>query len=240
MAYKTFSPVVCERLRRLVAAERDARSKREDLFSDRDDIKDKLGRLHAQELLTDSVGVPLERSTLLAQLGQAVLDIESYDRVIKGIQSEKNRVIEKADQAELFPDAEVPIAQWSAPPVKPPRRASAGTEGDSSTPPATRPVVGGTDGSRLRSPFEASGQDQHLEASVHELDVSGEVHAALIRARFDTVGAVAAAEDAGESLSDLTGLGDVDVARVRGALKAYRTVHRSAAVEAGKKLEVVG
>lgn len=217
MSTKTYSPfpgVVCQRLRNLVKAEREAASKRQDLFDARD---------HAEQELANVPAVgSKDIQRYQAEYGRCVLEIRRWDKAIAAIRNDKNDLIEQADHPGIFDDAEVHISEFMD-----------RTKPSSRTPPDdpdqttidTRPV-----GRPHEAPV-AVGENQHLAASILELGLPDRTVVELKAQGFETVNHLVLHQKKGKRFIEIHRLSKASAAEIEKALGQYLKKHTKVQVD---------
>ena len=216
--FEPFAPNVCQKLRNLVSARKRAIAKRDNLFKTRDGLK--------ADLDATSSGEKDKRLRLHAEYGETVLSIESYKRAIARIDGDIDDAVENADDSKLFSDPGVDMGEYLADPVKPdPKASSKPVGGPSAKEPPKKPAI-----AKPEPALQISGVDEHLAASVNELDLGEYEKGKLVQAEFNTVGDVAKLLDSPDEpdLQAAFNLSPRQVANVCRAVKKFRTTHREA------------
>lgn len=212
--YPQFSGVVCQRLRNLVTARNKAKSEREHTFEERDEA----GRCIGEALLAKEPTTEHE-----AAYGRAVMQLDILGQRIKWIDGEIDKTVEGADNEKLFDDAQLDFPQFKP---KAKGHAEKGQE---------PPEKDDPDQTRFGGTTQPEGEDQHLEASVKELELDPAIEKALIKGGFKKIGDLAKVIDAGEDLV-VKGLDVEQCAKATAATKKYRKEHRQAGMKREKEL----
>lgn len=214
----TWSPQVCQALfamneQRVVSKAREA-----ELVQLRKSLEGDLDRLGA--------GSSSEHLQVSREYVVTIRSIDYWRERQRTLSDKISEAISKAPQGQLFELDDVILR-------KPP------TEADFFTKP--EPVEDPTQPSLpMRKPKKtapaadppAEGVDQHLAASVNELDLRENIKGQLIDGGMPTIGAVAALLDKGGDLRELLECSENVERDIKKAVKLYRTAHRKAAREA--------
>lgn len=208
-----FSGVVCQRLRNLVAARNKAKSEREHTFEERDE---------ASRMIGEALLAKQDTTEHEAAYGRAVMQLEILGQRIKWIDGEIDKTVEGADDAKLFEDADLDMPLFK-PKAKHTEKGQEPPERDD----PDQAKFGGT--------TQPEGEDQHLEASVKELELDPAIEKALIKGGYKKVGDIAKVIDAGEDLV-VKGLDVEQCAKATAATKKYRKEHRQAGMKREKEL----
>jgi hypothetical protein len=229
---KPFSVEICDTLRFHVGDRDVAENNRKNAFADRDAALDEIAELKD----------PKSPEYIQAQCNHsgAILRIDSLNNEIKWHNTQIGEIVGNADKPQqLELSLEVPEPK--------PRKKDDGQlelgEGEKQTRPVGRPV--GRPGPvrpEQPDPSLADGEDQHLAASVRELDVRDDIKGKLMDNGFVTIAHVIQYADGRNSDEQLGGrakLDDDQVAALLKATQAYRTKHRKAMreVETGESSE---
>lgn len=153
-----------------------------------------------------------KRQRLQSELGDAVRQIERLQKTIGWAESCIEETIANARQGDMFGVDEKP------------------------EPPAdlfTHKAPEDKQGADLIVPPEES--DQHLTASVNELDIPEQLKGKIIAAGIETVGRLTMYVDRDTDLAGLLNVGENKVSQIKQALKAYRKAHRAAMTEAEQR-----
>lgn len=214
--YSSFPPVICQRLRNLVKAEKDAESKRQDLFD---------ARNHAEEELNSTPSnKPGDREHQQAEYGRCVLEIKRWDKAIAAIRNDKNDLIEQADEPGLYDDADVHIDEFMErtrpAPKKPSDDAGQMTMDDR---PVGRPP-------KNDAPV-AVGENQHLAASILELGLPDRVVVELKAQGFETVNHLVLHQNKGKRFIEIHRLSETSAAEIEKALGQYLKKHSKVQVD---------
>lgn len=194
-------------------------AKRENAFGDRDSALEELAEI-------DDKHTP-EALKLKERHSDAIVLIDGLNRRIKWHQSQAMETCKQADS----PEFEFMYDMPPEPPKKKddPDQMKIG-DGD------TRPV--GRVRGREVSHAQPDGENQHLTASVNELDMRDLLKSKCNAAGYTTVGALAEAIDKDEDLQALLSVTDKGDQEIRAAVSKYRKAHRKAAQT--KEREAVG
>lgn len=213
--YTPFPGVVCELIRTCVKEKRKAEAKRETEFEERDNAANSI-----EEAANDA-----EKQEAEAAYGRAVMQIDILGQKIKFCNTKITELVEQADEPGLpFEDA-----QLEFPDFKPKSKGHKDEAGE------TAPKVEVPD----QKTFETGeGVDEQLKAAVAELNLPDTLTKVLVENKFTTVGHIAKALDSEGGLA-IKGVGDVKIAEITKAVKAYRKRHRQADREVEKELQGV-
>lgn len=218
---ESFSPMVCQKLRNLVAARKRAKSKRGNLFKSRDAAKDSLDKC------TD--GEQAKKERCLAEYGLCVIDIARYDRAIKKYDDELDEAVENADNDKLFDDPDVDEKEYLDPtPVKKDDRPVGG-------PSATKPPKAPP---RAAKPQEAQqqadGVEEHLAVSCNELDLPEKHKGILVTAGVASIKVLAEWMDKAEFINwgEKLDCSVAEIDAIKKAVAKYRKAHFRAQLSA--------
>lgn len=217
MTGKAFSVEVCDAIRHHIGERKALESKRVNAFEDRD------AALEAKRDIDDhDCGEYLEACK---RHSDAIAAIDGLSASIKWHRNQIDDLVDKADEPQLDFMYHPPAEDH-----KPKQLKLAGEQ------PETLPVgrVGkpGKPRPEAPDPSKGDGVDEHLNASVQELDCREDLKAKLTAAGLTTVGRVIAAiEDKEKDLRDVINVGENLASAIKKAVKAYRAKHRKAARE---------
>lgn len=213
--HKPFPGLICQRLRNLVKAEKEAEGRRQDLFDTRNNAE--------QELINTESSDKKTREHWQAEYGRCVLEIKRWDKAIAAIRNDKNELIEKADEPGLFDEAEVHISEFMDRVTAKPAKKD--DEDPDQTTIDTRPV-----GRKHEAPV-AVGENQHLAASITELGLPDHVCANLKQQGFETVNHLVLHQNRGKKFIEIHKLSEVGAKEIETALSTYLTKHTKAQVD---------
>ena len=202
-----FDAKVCDAIRHHIGERLVLEVKRGKAFEDRDAALAEIAEIESRDCR--------EYGELCRRHSEAVQAIETLGKSVKWHQNQVDELVEKADEPQLdfmYDPPEEPTKQLKLAGVAP-----VGKPG--------RPRPEGPD------PSLGDGVDEHLRASVNELDCREDIKGKLIDAGFTTVGRVAAAIDQEQDLAVLLNASKSTVHAVMKSVKAYREKHRRAAME---------
>lgn len=215
MTGKAFPVEICDAIRHHQGEITALESRRKNAFEDRDAAvaeKNGLRNRDGKEYLEAS-----------RRHSDAVVLIQTLDDEIKWHRGQLREVIEDVDNPQLE-------ITFDPPPAAPKEDAGQMTIGDVGTRPVGRP---GKTRPEAPDPSKGDGVDEHLAASVNELDCRENLKGKLIEAGLTTVGRVVAAiEDRDKDLRDVLDCGENIASEIKKAVKVFRTRHRTAAMEA--------
>jgi hypothetical protein len=230
-----FSPEVCNAIRHHLGEIAALESKRDIAFEDRDHASEDLAKHHAAVALGEPDGLSIDEVTQYkSQHSDAVREIDELKDAIKFHNAELARTVKNADT----PGLEVMLERPLPPPTlkKPDSDADApgqlvlGEDSPSGQGLGSQEKgdQGKDDGDVLQPDFHIpAGVDQHLQASVRELQLDEKITNRLIELGFITIGRVAALLDSGAMLDDC-GMTGPQASTVTAAVNKYRAVHRKA------------
>lgn len=228
--FKPFSAATCERIRSLVTTRRALESKRATLFETRNGVKAEMESLTA--------GEKARKQDLLAQYGETCMEIDRHQFAIRKATADLDEVVEKADEPGLFEDDE------AMPTAKEYLSLASEKPKDPRKPDDQRPVgrpaphAPGRVKPEAPSPDHGDGVDEHLKASVNELDCPEKIKGKLTTAGLTSIGAVVEVfEDSRRSIEEIASLTDRERELLAKAVGAFRGKHRkaAAAVERGEQ-----
>lgn len=217
-SYKQFDGKVCEKIRNLLAAKKRAVAKRDNLFAQRDDIK---GQIDAC-----TGGEKEKKNRLLAEYGETVIEIDRYRRAITRFDGELDECVEAADANDerLFSEVSVDVSEYLQGQVRvDPRNAGKPVGGPSASEPPKR--------LRLAQPEPPTGVDEHLKASVAELDMRDDLKTACVNAGRGHINGLVVIIDGPDELASMQttlNVTEKDAKAIIRAVKAYRSAHRGA------------
>ena len=181
-----------------------------------------------KEIKTDLAGAAAnDRETLLRDLGEAVLFIEASRARIKSLEDKIDSAIDDAEDPKLWEDEpEVPKAvrtegqlfAWLKAEHKQREQAKEREKAEGKT---------------AEDDPGADGVDEHLSASIGELDLEVRVVSLLTDAGFKNIRQLVKVLDADDGdLTQYKGVGEATAEAVAKAVKKFRTKHRRAMREA--------
>lgn len=211
--YSPFNAAVCQRIRNLNELIKSMEAERKDLFTTRDAIDAELMELTKDE--------KTKEERLLADWAIAERKIKTTSDAIKGAQVDLQVTIDRADDNKLFDDVDVEVRKRDytvkAPPPAPEPKETRGV----GRPGKVKPEA--------PDPSKGDGVDEHLKASVKELDLPEQSLGKLEAAGLTTVGRVVAAiESKDKDLRDVLNCGENVASRIKAAVTKYRGAHRKA------------
>jgi hypothetical protein len=222
-----FSLEVCNAIRHHLGETESLKSKRKIAFDDRDHAADAIAKDKLAKALDESDGLSMDELTQhKSQHSDAVRKIDELEETIKFHAAELLRTVKNADT----PGLEVMLER----PLPPPAAKKPDPDAD-----APGQLVLGEDASSAtpeRPDLEiATGVDEHLKATVAELQLTKAVTEKLIELGYSTIGKIARDLDQGVQLDDV-GLTGTQAQTVTKAVETYRKAHRKAmlAVELGE------
>lgn len=216
MTGKAFSVEVCDAIRHHIGERKALESKRVNAFEDRDAALEEKHEIDDHD--SDEYLEACKRHS------DAIASIDGLSSSIKWHRNRIDNLVEKADEPQLEfmydPPAEAP---------KPKQLRLAGEDTQGETRPVGRP---GKPKPEAPDPSKGDGVDEHLNASVAELDCRENVKGKLTAAGLTTVGRVVAVlEDGAQDIRDVLNCGENIASEVKKAVKQYRDKHRRAARE---------
>jgi hypothetical protein len=214
---KPFSIEICDTLRFHVGAREVAENNRKNAFADRDAALDEIAELKD----------PKSPEYIQAKCNHsdAILRIDSLNNEIKWHNTQIGDIVGNADKPQqLELSLEVPEPK--------PRKKDDGQlelgEGEKQTKPVGRP---GPVRPEQPDPSLADGEDQHLAASVHELDVREDIKGKLIDAGLTKIAHLAKICDGPDAVHEMGSKANCDVTvamALIASVKSYRSKHRKA------------
>lgn len=214
---KAFKIEVCDAIRHHQGEINVLESKRKIAFDDRDNAVSEKRKLKNRD--------SKEYSDWSKRHSDAVMEIDSLDTEIKWHRGELRKVVEAADSEQL----EINFDPPPAPEEEDPKQLKLG-EGEKPVRPVGKP---GPAKPEAPDPSKGDGVDEHLNASVNELDIPPTAADKLIAAGLTTIGRVIAFIDEGsKSIGEEADLGENYVTHIHKAVKKFRTKHRKAMLEA--------
>jgi hypothetical protein len=218
--YKPFPAIACQRIRNLMAAKAKTDADRKSMFDARDHAKEELGKL-------DDGGGSAKRKSLEADYGKACLEIDRLASTAKWLNSELRTTVEKADEPGLFDTAEISVPDFTEQ-----RDEDEGQDGEAAASRSAAPIGKQPSGPRAPKAIEPpEGTDQHLTASVNELDLPEQLKGKLVAAGYVEVRHIEPILRDGldpEALMQAMGIGQEKLAQIKRAVKAFVTSHRRA------------
>ncbi|MFN0133454.1 MAG: hypothetical protein ACKVW3_13120 [Phycisphaerales bacterium] len=211
-----FSTQVCDAIRHHIGERKALDSKRTIAFEDRDAALSEKHDIEDHD--SDEYLEACKRHS------DAIAAIDDLSNSIKWHRNQVDMLVDKADEPQLDFMYEPP----AEPAAKDPKQLKLAGEAD--TRPVGRP---GKPKPEAPDPSKGDGVDEHLKASVAELDCRENIKGMLVKAGLTTIGRLAAvADDEKRDLGEIVACDTSMVIDIRRALKAYRTKHRKAAREA--------
>lgn len=216
MKGSAFSIEVCDAIRHHIGERKALESKRKNAFEDRDAAKAEKDELEDHE--------SPEYSHACLKHSDAIDAIENLNHAIKHHNNQIDQLVEQADEPKFEFAYDVP------PPTKK-------ADGQMKLGEGEKPVkVIGKAGPvkpEKPDPELGDGVDEHLKASVNDLDLSKAVVTKLTAAGFTKVGHITVVLDAKDGdLATAAGLTDPQEREVMKTVKTYRKAHRDAARKA--------
>lgn len=218
MTGKPFTAEVCDAIRHHVGCRIALESKRSNAFDDRDAAKAELEELKNKE--------SPEALKVKGRYADACIQIDDLSTRVKFHSNQVDELVEKADAPSFEfmyeisdlekreADDDRPVGKPGTP--KPKKGGKAGGGGGEPVPEAAQP----------------EGFNQHLTASVNELEVNDRVKEKLVDAEFVTIGQLYAFIEDGKNLTHKLNAGENVVSAVKRALKDYVKKHTKADLEA--------
>jgi hypothetical protein len=223
--YQAFPAVVCQRIRNLVDLRTKAETAKKKMREARDHARDEMSQLHREKLSGHESKLKQER--LDADFGRCVRELERLNSTIKWADGEIAVCVEKADEPQLFSDADVTVPDFEA--EDDDEEESDAPVGKPGTPKAKK---GETPELKIVGGEQPEGWNQHLQASINELDVNDRAKQKLVDAGFVTIGQLYKFIEDGKNLSDKLNAGENVVSAVRRSVKEYVKKHTRADLEA--------
>lgn len=227
--YTAFPSVVCERIRRLVQLGKNAESQRKKAFDARDHVRDEIARITKEMAFGRAKQADIEHKQ--AEFGATIMEIERLQKTLKWVSGEINIAVERADEPGLFDDADVQVPNFDSDDEAEDKEqgtlAGAGEEGQ----PAPSPKKTKAKPEPIRVPEPPVGVDQHMTATVNELDLSEAYRERLADAGFSTIGSLDAFVRDGGNIRDRLDCGENIASAVLRALKAYKQRQLKAELE---------
>lgn len=200
----------CRTLRTIVGLRKKVRADRDRAFENRDDARDRMDEAEGDKQKRDAE----------ADFGLCVRQIERLQTAIKKLDNDIEEAIENPDQEELFDVGQLTLRDYvndtpSKIATKVKEKQDAKKAADAEAPP--------------------EGVDQHLAASINELDLTDRLKEALLEHNIPTVGALVVFQDKSDTdndaddLQDLLNVEEKDQKAIISALAKYRREHRKAA-----------
>lgn len=230
---KTYPPHVCVRLDRLSEARTAEKSREQNLIKARKSLKEEFGKI--------GWGESSKHKDLALDYVQTVFEIDHCRARQKDLADKIDETIANAHQGDLFDNDDLDKLTKAAP-IAEVVKAVAGAAADEADRDQGELQVGGPSAKeppkkpRLQpEPAVPEGEDQHLQASVNELDMREDLKGLCIEAGFDTIAKlvhVLDGKDGRAELSTKANLSENKTATVAKAVAAYRKEHRSAKREA--------
>lgn len=201
-----FEVKVCDAIRHHIGERLVLEVKRGKAFEDRDAAIAEIAEIESHD--------SREYGELCRRHSEAVQAIDTLGKSIKWHNNQVDELVESADTPHLDFMYEPP----EEPTSKQLRLADAGGKPGRPWPEAPDPSLG-------------DGVDEHMAASVNELDCPENLKGKMIDAGLTTVGRVADAIDREQDLGEMLDVGENQVRSVKKAVKAYRAAHRRAAAD---------
>lgn len=217
-----FSLAVCNRIRFCVGMKAEASAARKKAFEQRDGLQAQLAELFKSKAAGGAVS-ELELAEAKARVYDAIQEISNLEASIRFYGNTITETVQDADSPELdgLTD-EMPL--YTPPPPPSIEKPSAPKPRD--------------EAARQEDHEHAEGVDEHLDASVNELDIPELDKGRLVKAGFTTIGAVAKVIDSDGDLGAALNVGEKVAARVKAAVQTFRSVHRKASAQVER--EAVG
>lgn len=218
---KTFEPfpaAACQRLRNLVELKKKSEGERKRMFGVRDQAVE-----NRAQALQNNQPKKVEKST--EEYGQAILEIKRLDKEVRWCDGEIMEAVEKADQPGLFTDVDIAVPDF--------RPGMAHEEEDDDEDQQTmdaRPV--GRPGKKppaAPDPATGDGVDEHLKASVNELDVPEAIIGKLHAAKYERVDQVVRLLESKQlDPRECLNLDEKQIGLLQAAVKKFRGKHQKA------------
>ncbi len=230
---KTYPPHVCVRLDRLSEARTAEKAREQTLIKARKSLKEDFGKI--------GWGSTTKHKDLALEYVQTVFEIDHCRARQKDLADKIDETIANAHQGELFDNDDLDKLTRTAP-IEEVVKAVAGGAGEDDDEDQVKLPVGGPSakeppkkpGLQLAG-THADGVDEHLQASVNELDMREDLKGLCIAAGFDTIAKLVHVLDGPGGRADLStqaNLSENKTATVAKAVSTYRKEHRSAMREA--------
>lgn len=225
--YKPFPAVTCERIRRLLAERAKSEEERREMFEARDKSREDLAALTRAQL-DGAKASPQKQQQIEADYGRCILEIDRLAKTIKWCNNEISAAVKNADKPGLFDDADVKVPDFRNPESEEPE------DGDGEGAPKkteTRPV--GRPGKKppATEPALPDGEDQHLNASVNELDLREDLKGKLLAAGIEKVGTLQECVIGGKDIQVIVSVSEKDEKLIAAACVKFIKAHRKAKAE---------
>lgn len=222
MTAKPFPVEVCDAIRHHIGERKALESKRVNAFEDRDAALEEKHEIDDHD--SDEYLEACKRHS------DAIASIDGLSSSIKWHRNQIDDLVEKADEPQLEFMYDPPAEETHAKGGPKQLRLAPHEGSDAETRPVGRP---GKPRPEAPDPSKGDGVDEHLNASVNELDIRENLKSRLVGAGLTTVGRVASAiEDKAKDLRDILNCGENIASEIKKAVKQYRTTHRKAALAA--------
>jgi hypothetical protein len=228
---RQYPPAVCERLDRLSEARVAEIAREESLIKQRKATKEEFGRI--------GWGSTDKHKDLALDYVQTVFEIDHSRARQKSLSEKIDETIRNAHQRELFDDADDIDSLVQPASIDQVVKAVAGGAGeeDDADPDQEFLPVGGPSAAeppkplRLAPADQPAGFDEHLNASINELDMRDDLKTACAKAGRHHINSLVVIVDGPDELAALQNTLNVtekDARAIIRAVKAYRTAHRGA------------
>ncbi|MCK6475306.1 MAG: hypothetical protein L6Q35_00570 [Phycisphaerales bacterium] len=227
---RQYPPAVCERLDRLSEARVSEIAREDALIKTRKAVKEEFGRI--------GWGKTDKHKDLALDYVQTVFEIDHSRARQKSLSEKIDDTIRNAHQKELFDHADDIDTLVQPASIDQVVKAVAGGAGedDDADPDQQDLPVGGPSASeppkRLRlAPEQPAGIDEHLKASVAELDMRDDLKAACVKAGRSHINGLVVIIDGPDELASMQttlNVNEKDAKAIIRAVKAYRSAHRGA------------
>lgn len=220
--YETFPAIVCQRLRNLVDVRTKAENHRKKLFDKRDQLEEEIAGL-------SKAGKKAEVQELKAQCFDVIKEIDKDRKTINWCNGEISEAVEKADEPKLWNTADVEVPTFEETGEEDAEDPDQQTIGKPGTP---KPSRGRTKPAPEAEPPE--GWNQHLTASVNELDINDAAKQKLVDAGFVTIGALHQFITSGKDLRAKLNVSENFFSPIMRSYKRFLKDHTKADMEATK------
>lgn len=218
--YEAFPGVVCQRLRNLVDVRTKAENHRKKLFDKRDKLEEEISEL-------DKKGKKSEVQELKSQCYDVIKEIDKDRKTISWCNGEISEAVEKADEPKLWNTADVDVPNFEEEDEEEKEDPDQTTIGKPGTP---KPRKG--KGQQEPEAAQPEGFNQHLNASVNELDCNDAAKQKLIDAGFVTIGQINAFINGGKDLRAKLNVGETVFSTIMRSFKKFLKEHTAADQEA--------
>ena len=215
--YDAFPGVVCQRLRNLVNVRTKAENHRKKLFDQRDQLEEEINA-------AEKKGKKADVQELKAKCFDVLREIDKDRKTIAWVNGEISEAVEKADDLKLWNTADVEVPSFED-----------DDDGEKDDPdqmvigkPGTPKPVKGKRGEAVDENPQPEGFNQHLNASVNELEVNDRERQKLVDAGFVTIGQLHKFIEDKKSLRDKLNCGENPESNIKRALKAFLKKHTRA------------